>query len=139
MNTLLSKIATPIIAGVLLVLVIVLGVSTLVQSIRLNGFGLLGWTITEGYRPMAERLGNDNARLIGNNLAVSSALDKCNGGVAALEKARSTFAKAAQDLVDEKLRLQADYNRRVARLGAIKPTSAVCPSVDNIFNTGFSK
>lgn len=139
MTELLARIATPIVTAVLLVLVLLFGTVAVVQSVRINGFEILGWELSEGYKPMAVRLGNENGRLIGNNLALSSGLDKCNLGVAALEKTRLSLVAAAQKLVDEQLRLQQEYANRVAKLNSIKPTGATCPSVDTIFNTGFGK
>jgi hypothetical protein len=136
---LLAKIATPFIVGFLLIATIVLGFSTVVQSIRLNGFSILGWEISEGYQPQALRLARENGKLIANNLVLSNGLDKCNIGVASLETARKTFQAEAQKLVDERLRLQQEYAALAKRVGAIKPTDAKCPTVDNIFNTGFGK
>lgn len=138
-TTIGAKVATPIIAGILLVSTVALGVSTVVQSVRLNGFGVLGWEITEGYRPLAIRLGNENVKLIANNLVISNGLDKCNIGVASLETARKAFQSEAQKLVDERLRLQKEYATRIARVGAIKATDEKCPTVDAIFNAGFGK
>jgi len=118
---------------------IVLIPAVVVQSVRLNGFGMLGWEITEGFRPMAIRLGNENVKLIANNLVISNGLDKCNLGVTALEDARKAFQDEAQKLVDERLRLQKEYASRISRVNAIKATDAKCPTVDAIFNAGFGK
>lgn len=134
-----TKVATPIIAGILLVSTAVLGVSTVVQSVRLNGFSILGWEWAEGYAPMAKRLERENIRLIAGNLVLSNGLDKCNIGVASLETARKAFQSEAQKLVDERLRLQKEYATRIARVGAIKATDEKCPTVDAIFNAGFGK
>lgn len=112
---------------------------SIVQSVRLNGLSFLGWEISEGYRPLALRLERENGKLVTNNLVLSNGLDKCNIGVKSMETARIAFQRAAQDLVDERLRLQKEYASRIARVGAIKATDAKCPTVDNIFTTGFGK
>jgi len=129
--------------GILIFCFACIGIVTLpvsvVQSIRLNGMSLLGWEISEGYRPMALRLERENIKLVANNLVISNGLDKCNIGVKSLETARVALQSAAQDLVDERLRLQKEYRDRIARVNAIKPTDAKCPSVDNIFAVGFGK
>lgn len=111
----------------------------IVQSVRLNGFSLLGWEITEGYKPMAERLGRENGTLIRNNLVISNGLDKCNLGVTELKTARLAFQNEAQKLVDERLRLQKEFNTRISRVNALRPTDAKCPTIDTIFSTGFGK
>lgn len=136
---LLLKAATPVVVGFLFVATIVLGIATTVQSVRLNGFGILGWEIAEGYRPLALRLGRENTKLVANNLTLSNGLDKCNLGVKNLEIARVAFQTEAQKLVDERLRLQREYNTRIARVNALRPTDAKCPTIDTIFSTGFGR
>lgn len=118
---------------------IVLIPAIIIQSVRLNGFSILGWEWSEGYRPLALRLERENTKLVANNLVISNGLDKCNLGVVELAKARKDFQTEAQNLVNERLRLQQEYRDRISRVNAIKPTDAKCPSVDNIFNVGFGK
>lgn len=118
---------------------VVLLPALIVQSVRLNGFSVLGWEWSEGFRPIALRLERENVKLVANNLVISDGLNKCNIGVKGLEAARLSFQSEAQKLVDERLRLQKEYASRIARVNAIKPTHAVCPTVDAIYNAGFGK
>lgn len=137
--TLLAKKIWGILIFCFACLSIVLLPVSIVQSIRLNGLGFLGWEISEGYKPMAQRLERENVKLVANNLVLSNGLDKCNIGVKSLEVARQTFVREAQNLVNERLRLQEEYRQRIARVNGIKATDAMCPTVDNIFTTGFGK
>ncbi len=124
---------------------IILLPAVIVQSVRLNGFDLFGWTISEGwewsegYRPQALRLARENVKLVANNLVLSNGLDKCNIGVTSLEKARTAFQVEAQRFVDLSLRLQKEYADRIHAVNTIKPTDQKCVSVDKIFSAGFGK
>lgn len=110
-----------------------------VQSVRLNGFSILGWEWSEGYRPIALRLERENSKLVANNLVISNGLDKCNIGVKGLETARLSFQSEAQKLADEHLHLQKSYAARIAQVSTIKPTGAMCETADAIINVGFGK
>lgn len=131
------------VSGIIIFLIaclsIVLIPAVIVQTVRLNGISVFGWYAVDGYKPMYEKLLFKDNILLGNVSALQGGLDRCNVSVTGLAAAGKTMTAAAQALVDARLKEQEAFGKAISKVGAIKPTDAKCPSVDNIFNTGFAQ
>ncbi len=81
----------------------------------------------------------DRDRWKGNAQRLGAGLDRCNDSVTDLAVKGKAREAAAQAKVDGLLAKMQGYRNRIAALDRIQPSNAVCPSVDNIFRTGFNQ
>lgn len=108
-----------------------------VQTVRINGITILGWSITDGYKPLYEK---DEAALVtlrGNNAALSDGIKVCNASVDQLHAAGAKATADAQAAIADREKDAAAYLANIAALKKIKSTNEKCPVGDSILNGAF--
>lgn len=129
------------ISGIIIFLIaclsIVLLPAVVIQTVRINGISVFGWYAVSGYKPLYEADERDLVTLRGNQRELQRGLDTCNASVTSLKTASDALNKATQALIEQRLKEAEQFQSRINAVQAIKSTGAKCPSVDNVFQTGF--
>lgn len=116
---------------------IVLVPALAIETVRLNGISILGWYAVDGYKPLYEKLLQQQPTLLANNATLKQEVKTCNAHVDSLAKAGQAQTAATQDAVNKAAAAQSSLVQARAALAKIKASNEQCPVADSMLKGAF--